>query len=177
MENDTPASKLEGMVLAGTWKVLKRLTRPKGATGGRFSIGYIVENVNDQRQGYLKAIDYLKVFRQFRGQRDLVDVMAFINSAFQYERNILYRCKEQKLTKVILAIDDGQYDEGTDIPVPYLIFEKADRDSREQLAIIDEFDYVWRFRALHDNHLLSRPDRLNGSKPDQALNGGCICFC
>ena len=40
------AYNLEGRMLDGGWKVVRLLVRPLGATGGNFSVGYLVESAD-----------------------------------------------------------------------------------------------------------------------------------
>jgi len=54
---NTPAQELTGIELDGGWKVLELLKRDPKATGGNFSVGYVVESSSGDR-AYLKALDY-----------------------------------------------------------------------------------------------------------------------
>ena len=58
------AHMLKGRELPGGWRVIEKIERDPDATGGHFSVGYIVER-NGSR-GYLKALDYTLAFESRR---------------------------------------------------------------------------------------------------------------
>ncbi len=159
MTADTAAARLEGLILNEHWKVLRIINQRTGGSGGRFSVGYEIENIETGAPGYLKAIDFEKVFRKTK--RDLIDIIVYLSTAFKYERDLLYLCRNKRMSKVIVALEDGQFDDGGDIPVPYLILERADRDSRAQLDLIEKLDFAWRFRSLQ--HVSTGIQQLHGT--------------
>lgn len=155
---NNPAYQLVGHILPGGWRVVKRLERPPKATGGFFSVGYIVEQ--DGKRAFLKALDYSKAFRE----SDTARVLQSMTSAFNFERDILAKCNEKHLNHVVMAILDGKYD----VPgitagisaVDYLIFELADGDVRKYLDISGVFDTAWALRCLH--HIATGLSQLHG---------------
>jgi hypothetical protein len=50
-----PAKCLKGLTLDGGWEVIDMVKVPPHATGGCFSVGYLVED-GSGKQGYLKAL-------------------------------------------------------------------------------------------------------------------------
>lgn len=150
MNSDTSISaahNLEGTSIENGWKVLEKIPRKPGSTGGHFSIGYAVEK--DGTIAFLKALNILGLIRS--GQ-SLVDVMSEISSAHKYERDLFLLCKDHNLSKVNLLLDHGEislkgflFDK-----VPYLIFEKADDDIRGMLNFSDKIDIAWKLKSLHD---------------------------
>jgi hypothetical protein len=143
-----PSESLAGMTLDGGWNVLKIAARKPNATGGYFSTGYLVENA-DGRQGFLKAMDYMEAFAPF------VDTAVMLNALTQtylFEKNLCLRCRDQKLRRVVHAIDSGTVQLNPAMPlsrVEYLIFERADSDIRAHLDAQDEFDAAFAIRTLH----------------------------
>ena len=62
MEKDFECtSKLIGKNLNGKWKVIEKIKKEPGETGGNFSIGYLVEDASG-KVAFLKAIDLQKAF-------------------------------------------------------------------------------------------------------------------
>jgi serine/threonine protein kinase len=143
---------LEGMSLNNGWRVLKKLDRSESATGCFFSCGYIAENPDGVR-GYLKALDFFsRLSEPIDPSFDLPRFLEPLLNAFNFERNLLNRCKDRRLSRVVMALDDGAVTI-PNVPPPatvyYIIFELADGDVRSQMARADELDIVWALRVLH----------------------------
>src|SRR5207253_9130865 len=66
----TPAESLLGKTLNGGWRVIEAFPLSPNATGGVFSVGYIVE-APDGTRGFLKALDYTRTI----GSADLAEAM------------------------------------------------------------------------------------------------------
>ncbi len=147
MTEDTPlqnpAESLAGRSLDDDWTVVEKLPRPPQATGGHFSISYAVES-GDGRRGFLKALDYSAVFQQ----ADVPRALEAMTSAYNFERDLLYRCAP--MSRIVTALADGEIrDTGWTVPVNYLIFEWADQDSRAVLDAAQRIDVAWALRTLH----------------------------
>ncbi len=145
---NNPAFQLLGKVLPGGWKVIERIKPSVYSTGGNFSVGYIVESTKSGEKAFLKALDYSRALKS----PDPPRALEAMTSAYNFERNILERCKEKNLDKIVKAVADGKYDvEGTSgfSLVNYLIFELADGDSRKYLDLAGTFDKAWSLRSLH----------------------------
>lgn len=147
--SNSAAAKLTGLNLPNGWRVIKAAQASPNATGGHFSHSYIVEN--GSRKGFLKAFDFSEAFGHVADTPRLLQQMT---SSFNHERDILFHCKDRRLSKVVLAIEHGS------VPVPafstiegevqYLIFELADGDIRGQVDTSNRFDNLWCLRALND---------------------------
>lgn len=149
---------LEGMVLENGWTVVKRLARAEGSTGGFFSQGYLVQHA-DGRRGFLKALDF---FSRVPDLPDPARVLEPLLAGYNFERDLLNRCRAGRLSRIVLALDNGS----VTIPnVPglstvfYIIFEMADGDVRTQMALADELDIAWALRSLH--HVAVGLDQLH----------------
>jgi serine/threonine protein kinase len=142
-----PAHQLLGLTLPDGWRVVERLQLPPGATGGSFSVGYFVEKPDGTR-GFLKALDFSRALQS----PDPPAALKPLVDGFEYERNLLHVCRTKRMSKVATAVTDGVVDVpggGLLSRVSYLIFERADRDARAQLAAANQFDAAWRLRSLH----------------------------
>jgi eukaryotic-like serine/threonine-protein kinase len=144
---DTPAQQLEGRTLERGWTVRRHLQPGPEATGGCFSEQYEVEH-QDGRRGFLKALDFA---RTMRGAPDPAAALEPLILAFNFERSLLARCRDKKLDRIVVAIDDGtvRLNDTSDGVVQYLIFELADGDLRRQAAHSTRFDVAWKLRSLH----------------------------
>lgn len=148
MNTRYPHELLERLSLKNGWRVVTKLDRPEAATGGNFSCGYIVERSDGQR-GYLKALDF---FSGLPESDDPARSLEPLLKAFNFERALLSRCKEKRLSRVVTALDDGAITVPRVPPpatVQYIIFELADGDVRTQMARADELDIAWALRSLH----------------------------
>lgn len=150
----TAAESLLGHKIPDEWNVIKQVTTPvypNGNTrsGSFFSVGYEVNHNDTGRSAFLKALDYSYAL----SSPDTPTVMAAMTSAFNFERDLLYQCKDRRMKNVIHPISHGSYFHpnfrGSDSKVDYIIFEKADRDVREWVNINDSLDLAVRLRCLH----------------------------
>ena len=138
-----PAELLAGRRHNGGWTVIKRIMRPALATGGHFSVSYIVESDQGQR-GFLKALDFSDAFQQ----PDVTQVLQAMTWAFNHERELLEHCAQMR--RVVTALAHGEIRDGSwPYPVSYLIFEQADEDARVIIDTATRFDMAWCLRALH----------------------------
>ena len=139
----TPAQKLDGMVLPHGWTVLAQVTKNPAATGGFFSVGYRVKHANGH-EAYLKAIDLSRAFAAIDPLRELQQ----LTETFNFERDLLEKCKAKHLDRVVRALEDGSVTVDG-LPVHYLIFELADRDMRGHMDLSGRLDLAWILRMLH----------------------------
>jgi serine/threonine protein kinase len=142
---DSPAYKLCGLSLSGGWKVVSRHPRPPESTGGKYSVCYDIER--EGQKAFLKALD----FSRAADEPDLAVALQALTEAFNFEREILNTCAANSMNRVIAPLDAGQarVDESVLGRVPYIIFEQADGDIRQQLAKTERFDQTCKLRALH----------------------------
>lgn len=124
-----PATQLLGLTLENGWKVVEALPGPRysGGTGGHFSAGYVVER-NGQR-AFLKALDYSAALQA----ADPAVELQRMTTAFNFEREILFRCRDENLSRIIRTLEDGKVNVNAASSVgivQYLIFELADSDIR-----------------------------------------------
>jgi eukaryotic-like serine/threonine-protein kinase len=141
---------LEGQLLANGWKVTKIITKPSYGSGGFFSVCYHVSNGN--QNAFLKALNFAAFFSMMQ-TNDITAVIQEQTRAYEYEKNVLNRCRNRRLSKVATIIDEGQIS----IPgfvisqVPYLIFEMAEGDLRSQLHnFSSSLEDSWKLRSLHN---------------------------
>ena len=145
-----PAECLLGLKLPGGWHVKSFAPRPSTSTGGKHSVGYLVENT-DGREAYLKALDLSLALKQ----EDPARALEFLLKAYNFERDILELCKGRRLRRVVTALADGTVEVPGDFGdlryVPYLIFEQAKGDIRDEVAKWQKFDLAWALRSLHQS--------------------------
>ena len=65
----------------------------------------IVEKENDQ--AFLKALNFNAFFQMFPG-KGIVKVLQEQTNAFEFEKNLLLKCKSNRLTKVSMILDEGE---------------------------------------------------------------------
>lgn len=139
-----PAAKLEGKSLPNGWAVLAPVEKKPGATGGFFSIGYRVRH-DDGREAFLKAINFATAFASGDPARELQR----LTETFNFERDLLEKCRSKNLSRVVRALEDGNVTIDA-MPVPYLIFELANCDMRGHMDVSSTLDLAWTLHMLHD---------------------------
>lgn len=142
------AHALEGRILATGWSVLEKVKMKPGGTGGYFSVCYLVEKGGIT--GFLKAINILSFIRD--DSDDLLLATAKVINTFNFEKEILTRCKNKNFSKVSKLLEAGQENiKGFLVAnVYYMIFEKADGDVRAHLNFTSSIDIAWKLRSLHN---------------------------
>lgn len=148
-QNDVAAHGLLGNELKNNWKVIKKLEPKDGSTGGFFSVCYIVNN--GESDAFLKALNFNAFFQMFPGS-NVVKILQEQTNAFEFEKNLLIKCRDNRLTKVSMIIDEGEvFVNGFTIPnVPYLIFEIAEGDVRSNIKFSNNSEIAWKIKSLHD---------------------------
>ena len=146
-KNPTPALQLTGKELQNGWKVVKLVNQSKNATGGHFSTSYIVRSTKGEK-AFLKAMDYRKALESDDPARALQNMTA----AYIFERDILEKCKSNRLSRIVRVLDSGKLlpeDGDPSGVVEYLIFERARGDIRSYLDFDKAFDKAWALRTMH----------------------------
>jgi len=142
-----PAGSLLGMTLEDGWKVIELVKKKPEDTGGHFSVCYLVEK--DKKVAFLKALDLTDALQQ----QDFVAALNQMTTAFIFERDLLYKCKENHLSKIVTPLGHGQVTfqgQPSFDNVYYIIFEMADENLRNQIAKMRIFDLAWILRSLHN---------------------------
>ena len=144
-----PALRLEGLELDGGWKVIQQLHRSPTDTGGYFSVAYKAVDKNG-KEAFLKALDFSKAFQSPDPAREL----QAMTEAYNFERDLLNKCKEQRLSKIITPVADGKVVVPGEIGplgvVMYLIFELAEGNIRQLYKLSRNIDLAWCLRSLHN---------------------------
>lgn len=146
---DNAAHALAGRQLKNGWTVINKIEHKPGSTGGFFSVCYVVNN--GVKDAFLKALNFNAFFQLFRG-KSIIEIISEQTKAYQFERELLLKCKNNKLSKISMIIDEGEefIDGYTISNVPYLIFEMADGDIRSHMNFSKDIDLAWKLKSLHD---------------------------
>jgi eukaryotic-like serine/threonine-protein kinase len=153
MSDTNAAESLEGLTLDSGWKVVAKVEKPLGATGGYFSACYIVEK--ETERCFLKAFNFsrfLQLATDGGVKRQIVDVVSEMLDAYKYERDLSALCSSKHVTKVAFVREAGeQLVQGFSITVvPYLIFNVADGgDIRGKLRFSSTLESSWKLKSLH----------------------------
>jgi serine/threonine protein kinase len=139
------ASRLEGKNV-GKWRVIAKRKKDASDSSGFFSTCYEVEDENGKK-AFLKAYNYQYAFGSLA--MNSADALLTMTENFTYERDLLLFCNENRMRRVVTAIDSGEYREPTELlPVPYLVFEIAD-GSLKTINFVARPDLSWKLLAFH----------------------------
>lgn len=146
----TPAQELVGKTLDKGWRVVERLERTARATGGHFSVSYIVEDANKKR-AFLKALDFSGALLDLDPAAELQRLTA----SYNFERNLLEKCKSSRLSRIAGVLDSGTLRPASGNPtdvVQYLIFELAPSgDIRAFLDGRTAPGMSWNLQVMHQS--------------------------
>lgn len=143
----TPADQLLGKDLANGWTVTEKLVSSPDSTGGHFSTAYRVRS-STGKLAFLKAMDYDRALTA----SDPAVELQILTTAYNFERDLLKKCRSRRLNRVITVLDDGKIQAREDdqrSAVQYLIFELADSDIRALVRFEKQLDHAWILRTLH----------------------------
>lgn len=155
MSCNNAAEHLQGLTLDERWTVVERVERGPGASGGNFSVGYIVEQPDGLR-AFLKALDYRRALES----ENPPAVLEAVTASYNYERRVLQ--KAEGLSRIVSAIEDGKVNVPGSFPIPvvnYLILELASSDVRQALETSRWLDSAVILRSLH--HVATGLDQLH----------------
>jgi eukaryotic-like serine/threonine-protein kinase len=146
VSDGTAAHQLEGLVLPGGWEVIRKLPRRSSRTGGAFSVGYEVQGSNGAR-GYCKALDFADAL----DADDPPTALSEMVDAYNFERDLLLRCGDRKLRRVVSVLHAGtvRVEGARPNAVSFLVLELADGDANHLLEEADISDCVVGLRAAH----------------------------
>lgn len=99
---------------------------------------------------YLKALDFSAAFNS----SDVARELQALAEAYNFERDLCYRCKARHLDKIVYPISDGS----VDVPgfpayvgkVYYIIFELSDGDIRSVKDTFAKLNLAFVLRSLHN---------------------------
>lgn len=146
-ENNPLAENLEGLIINQKWKVIKKFEKQEDDTGGMFSVGYEVVDENGTA-AFLKAFNFKKVFQN---KEKMMEVLNSFTKQYNYEKEILEKCFNKRLKHIVNILDaEIIYKDGYFVPVPYLIFEMADKSLRSKINEINKkIDILWNLKCIH----------------------------
>src|SRR5271163_971721 len=129
-KQSTPPYQLEGLRLKSGWTVGTLQLKSDNDTGGHFSAGYLCTS-DAGTKAFLKAIDLYTPIMSRGG--DVIKALQPLIEGVQGERDLLTECRH--MDRVVTAIATGDIHEIGDtqllIPVPYIIFERAESNARQ----------------------------------------------
>lgn len=166
---------IKGQRREGLWKVKEQVERKPDATGGTFSVGYIVEN-EDGTVAFMKATDIGLLARGSDGS-NLLQRARYAFQEQEFERAILDVCRGNNMDRMVIALDYGDFPiehEGTRDVVFFIVFELANGDVRSKALGDERLDFSWSLHALHNltvaiNQLHSAKISHNDIKPSNLL--------
>ena len=146
-EKNPLAENLKDFVINNKWKVTEKFERQNNDTGGMFSIGYEVKNKKGEK-AFLKAFNFKDVFKD---KKNMMLILNHFNKKYNYEKEILEKCFNKKLKHIVNILDAGTISkDGYIVPVPYLIFEMADKSLRGRINEINKkIDILWNLKCIH----------------------------
>jgi serine/threonine protein kinase len=139
--------KLIGTTLEGGWTIVSQRRPPPTATGGCFSHGFVARRA-DGHEVFVKVLD---ITLSASHPEPLKDLELRIQR-FNYESAIARACADDRLSRVAHAVAEGILRIGpaqTDV-FPYLVFERAAGDLRDQVLRERQLPPWICYRILHN---------------------------
>lgn len=137
---------LEGLTVEGGWLVGKFLPKAVDQTGGFFSRGYECTS-HDGKVAFLKAIDLYSALNE----PDVIAALNKLTDGVRCEQELLLLC--QRMDRVVSALAFGTIREfqgqRLQIPIPFIVFEKADGNIRSVVRASKKPTHEWCLRTLH----------------------------
>jgi eukaryotic-like serine/threonine-protein kinase len=137
---------LEGLSVEGGWIVGALIHKQKDHTGGCFSEGYQCRHESG-REGHFKAID----LHEALSQPDLLVALSQLADGARCEQELLAKC--QRMDRVVTMLSYGiiRTVRGTSltIPIPYVIFERANGTVQSIAQSRLRPSHEWILRTLH----------------------------
>jgi eukaryotic-like serine/threonine-protein kinase len=138
--------RLENMELDDGWIVEELIPKQKDQTGGCFSEGYRCKHKTG-REGHLKAIDLHEALRQ----PDLLAALTQLADGARCEQELLDKCR--RMDRIVTMLSYGTIRTVNDaplvIPIPYVIFERANGSIQGIVQSGVRPSHEWIFRTLH----------------------------
>ena len=152
--HNSPSHDLVGMTFCGqkagiTWQVKEKISRPKGGTGGIFSVGYLATD-QAKNEFFLKATD-IGLLR-IHGKSKL-DQMTDALNLQRFEREMLDICTISGMNRIVRAVDYGELEvvhNGVKEFVFFIVFEKAVGDIRASARDYRSSGISWIPRVVHN---------------------------
>lgn len=147
MTTSAIAKKLLGRVLEGRWTIESERHVPPNGSGGCFSYGFIARG-SDGQEVFVKVLD----IRLRSGVAEPLKDLEIRIQRFNYESEIALACAGDRLSRVAHAIALGvlRVEEGGVDEFPYLVFERAAGDLRDQVAREKQMPPWVCYRVLHN---------------------------
>jgi len=146
------AQRLAGVILPDGWVIKEKMRKlPVGPdeTGGNFSVGYIGEK--EGKIAFIKVFDLGAAL--WRNSGNIMKAMMMLGRDHQYECQLLDICSSANLDRIVKVLSRGQADiqigNGQATPIPYIVFEYAEKDIRKALTKTAAIEDAWRLRMLH----------------------------
>jgi len=138
------ARNLIGASLKNDWVIDRTHPSYSGSTGGSHSLCYVAKKTTGE-EAFVKILDT----SSDRTKEDSLSDLQLRIDVFQYERQIISKCKDLHMNGVIRGIDYGELNLDTESnPLYYLILELAESDLRKQTEINKRFDLAFQARTL-----------------------------
>lgn len=142
------ADAILGMTTDCGWNIFHQIDTEQ-KSGGNHCIRYLARNSKGD-VAFLKAMDLSSAFQL--QAKDRLREINNLTGHYLFERDILNKCKEKSMTKVVIPLSAGEIRIPSQIPpldeVYFIVFEKAENDLRQ--AFIDSPPSTWFsfFRAI-----------------------------
>ena len=167
------ANDLLGLTTDCGWEIFEKIST-KQHSGGNFCVRYLVRD-SSGNVAFLKAMDLSRAF-QFQ---DRLKAMNDLTSHYLFEREVLNKCKDKNMTKVVVPLSAGEIRLKNQLPpldeVYFIVFERAESDLRQAFLNSPPDRWYCFFRAI--KHTCIGLEQLHGAriahqdiKPSNILN-------
>lgn len=148
VEKFPSASDLTGITLCERWELRSLLHQSPQESGGNFGVGYIVYDLNEKQERFLKVVDYRKRMRQISQLTQLL-------TEAQFEVAIQKYCNEKRMSRVVKMLAHGELvfkriADSEEYSFLCIVMEKGEGDIKDHVHYAPNQSPFWKLSVARD---------------------------
>jgi hypothetical protein len=142
------ANELVGITLCDRWEVRNLLHAGQQETGGNFGVGYVVYDLVDKQDRFLKVVDY-------RARMRHISQLAQLLKEAEFEVAVQKYCTDKRMSKVVKMIANGELvfrrtADAEEYTFLAIVMEKGEGDIKDHVHYAPNQSPYWKLSVLRD---------------------------